>query len=44
MLVAKALKAPAKNRVLLTDYLAHGATARFLALARKYHIDLETFL
>lgn len=44
VLVSKALKAPDKNRVLITDYLAHGPSPRFLALAEKYHVDLEQFL
>ncbi len=44
VLVSKALKAPAKNRPLLTEYLAHGASDRFLSLASKYAVDLERFL
>ena len=44
VLVSKALKAPNKNRVLLTDYLAMGATDRFLTLAKKYKVNLEQFL
>ena len=44
VLVSKALKAPAKNKVLLTDYLALGATGRFIKLAKKYKVDLEQFV
>lgn len=44
VLLSKALKAPDKNRALLTEYLALGATERFLTLARKYALDLEQFL
>lgn len=44
VLLSKALKAPAKNRPLITEYLAHGASDRFLALAAKYAIDLKGFL
>ncbi len=44
ILVSKALKAPQKNRALLTEYLATGATERFLSLAQKYRVNLEQFL
>ncbi len=44
VLVSKALKAPEKNRALIIEYLAAGATERFLAMATKYHLDLEQFL
>lgn len=44
VLVSKALKAPAKNRSLLTEYLAKGASPRFLDMAKKYGVDLEQFL
>lgn len=44
VLVSKALKAPAKNRALVTEYLAKGASDRFLKLAAKYGVDLEQFL
>lgn len=44
ILVSKALEAPRKNRALIVEYLAGGATPRFLRLARKYKIDLESFL
>ena len=44
ILVSKALKAPNKNRTLIVEYLARGATPRFLRLARKYHVKLETFV
>ena len=42
--LSKALKAPAKNRPLLVEYLASGASDRFLRLAGKYHLKLEQFL
>ena len=44
ILLSKALKAPAKNRPLIVEYLARGASERFLGLARKYRLDLEQFL
>jgi hypothetical protein len=44
ILVSKALKAPHKNRALIVEYLASGATERFMSLARKYRVDLESFL
>ncbi len=44
VLVSKALKAPEKNRVLLLEYLAQGATERFNQLAEKYSLDVEQFL
>jgi hypothetical protein len=44
VLLSKALKAPDKNRALLVEYLAGGPSARFLALAKKYRVDLEQFL
>jgi hypothetical protein len=44
VLLSKALKAPAKNGPLLVEYLATGASDRFLDLAGKYHLDLEQFL
>lgn len=44
VLVSKALKAPAKNRSLLTEYLAKGASPRFLQLSKRYGIDLEQFV
>lgn len=43
ILVSKALKAPAKNRVLITEYLSVGATERFWELARKYALDPGAF-
>jgi hypothetical protein len=36
--------APGKNGPLLTEYLAKGASERFLKLATKYRVDLERFL
>jgi len=44
VLLSKALKAPAKNRALITEYLARGASQRFMDLAAKYSLDLEVFL
>ena len=44
VLISKALKAPAKNRVLITEYLSRGASSRFLQLARKYVVDLDQFV
>jgi hypothetical protein len=44
ILLSKALKAPAKNHALIVEYLATGASDRFLELADKYHLDLEQFL
>ena len=44
ILISKALKAPHKNRALLVEYLAQGATPRFMRMARKYKLDLESFL
>lgn len=44
VLLSKALKAPEKNRALLTEYLAKGASERFLRLATKYKLDVEEFL
>jgi len=44
VLISKALKAPAKNRALITEYLAQGASERFLALANRYKLNLEEFL
>ena len=44
ILVSKARMAPAKNRALIVEYLARGATPRFMRLARKYRIDLEAFV
>ncbi len=44
VLLSKALKAPVKNGPLLVEYLAKGASDRFLELATKYHLNLEQFL
>lgn len=43
VLVSKASKAPSKNRPLITEYLAKGASPRFLELCRRYAVDLEQF-
>jgi hypothetical protein len=42
--VSKALKDPAKNEQLLVQYLALGPSPRFLQLAAKYQVDLESLL
>ena len=44
VLVSKGLKAPAKNRAIVTEYLAAGASPRFMELSTKYGLDLEQFL
>jgi len=44
VLISKALKAAEKNRALITEYLAKGASKRFFELARKYRVDLEQFV
>jgi hypothetical protein len=44
VLLSKASKAPIKNKLLLTEYLASGASERFLQLAAKYRVDLEQFV
>lgn len=44
VLLSKALKAPAKNRTLIVEYLARGASKRFLEMAKKYKLELEQFL
>jgi hypothetical protein len=44
VLLSKALKAPVKNSLLIAEYLAKGASSRFLELAKRYHLKLEQFL
>ncbi len=44
VLISKSARAPDKNRSLLTEYLASGASQRFLSLATQYKVDLERFL
>ena len=44
ILVSKAIKAPERNRALIVEYLARGASERFLELARRHSLDLEQFL
>lgn len=44
VLISKASKAAEKNRALVTEYLAKGASPRFFELARKYRVDLEQFV
>jgi hypothetical protein len=43
VLISKACKAPEKNKTLITEYLAKGASKRFFELAAKYALDLEQF-
>jgi len=43
VLLSKALKAPVKNKQLITQYLSTIANERFFELARKYRVDLEPF-
>jgi hypothetical protein len=44
VLISKALKGAEKNRALVTEYLAKGASERFFKLAQKYRVDLEQFV
>ena len=44
VLISKARKAPEKNKALITEYLAKGASERFFELAQKYGVDLEQFV
>lgn len=44
ILLSKAKKAPRKNRALITEYLASDPPAHFFDLAKKYKIDLDSFL
>ncbi len=44
VLVSKALKAPRKNKNLIVEYLAKGASPRFWELAQKYCLDLDGIL
>ena len=44
ILISKALKAPQKNRALITEYIAKGASERFMSLAGIYNLDLESFV
>ena len=44
VLLSKALKAPRKNRALIVEFLAAGASERFFELAKKYRLELEQFL
>jgi hypothetical protein len=44
ILVSKAARAPTKNRALLVEYLARGASPRFFELCNKYSVDLERLL
>ncbi len=42
--IAKAIKAPEKNRPLLTEFIAEGASDRFFKLADRYKVNLEALL
>jgi hypothetical protein len=44
VLLSKALKAPRKNRALIVEYLAAGASRHFLTMTKRYQLDLEQFL
>ena len=44
ILLSKGLKAPLKNRALLTEYLARTPSERFFKLVNKYNLNLEQFL
>jgi hypothetical protein len=44
VLVSKARMAADKNRALIVEYLARGASERFLELAARHHVNLGTFL
>ena len=44
ILLSKALKAPDKNKDLIVEYLAKGASPLFQKLAVKYKLDLDKFL
>jgi hypothetical protein len=44
VLLSKALKAPQRNRSLIVEYLATGASPRFLAMAERYAVDLAQFV
>lgn len=44
VLLSKALKSPEKNRALIVEYLAAGASQRFMAMAKRYGVDLEQFV
>lgn len=44
VLVSKARMAPEKNRALIVELLAKGASRRFLDLAARYEVRLEDFL
>jgi hypothetical protein len=44
ILISKAVKAVEKNKALITEYLAKGASERFFELAQKYDVDLEQFV
>ena len=44
VLVSKALKAPAKNGPLITEYIASGPSPRFFELATKYAVNLAVHM
>jgi hypothetical protein len=44
VLISKAARAPEKNRALLAEYLARGASPLFLELAERHRVNLEIFV
>jgi hypothetical protein len=44
VLISKAARAPEKNRALLAEYLAKGASPLFLELAERHRVNLEIFV
>ena len=44
IMLSKAKKAPQKNEALIAEYIATGASDLFFGLAKKYKIDLESFV
>jgi len=44
ILISKAARAPARNRGLLAEYLAKGASPLFFELAERHRVNLEIFL
>ncbi len=44
VILSKALKAPAKNKSLMIEYLAKGPSPLFMNLAKKYKLNLDSFV
>jgi len=44
IMLSKALKAPAKNAVLIRNYVAHQPSGSFFELCDKYSVDLKSIL